>query len=420
MPEKQNLGIIFWEGHLDISPSIVNLVKLLIKNDFYITCYLRENEHSKAIDFEGEDCLQIVEFPNDSSLKNALNISAPKNELKRESEIKSNSGFVKRIRNKNRKLIKYLKFVLYGYSVFKRKKYKYFFCVDARSLVFGYIIKVFLNSKIKIIYYSLEIRTETEMNSKIDILIKKAERIVNKKATLTITQDYYRLKYLGQINKMAFNSNNSAIIPNGIIGYREITSNGYFKKHFKLASSDILLLSAGGFALENMVREIASSASTWSVHLKLIFHVTSKFVRNGVLFKEVMENSCGKAIISDELFTIKDLAEVVKSAHIGLALYDKSYGGNMLNIVGASGKMILYLHCGVPVIAFRSFPGFTELFDKYQIGILIDSVFEIEDAAQQIMKNYEYYSSNCVRCFNEEFEFEKSFNRMFEKLQENL
>jgi hypothetical protein len=421
MGDRQNVGIIFWEGHLDTSPSIINLIRLLLKNNFQVTCFLKANLHSKALDFKDEQYLRLVEFPDVFSVKKIFHINQSKDKIGNEvigNEVKgkSSNNITKRIKTELKIVLQYLNFILHGYRIFKDNNWNYFFCIDGRSLVLGYFIKLFVSRNIPIIYYSLEIITESEYPSYVNKFIKKLERRINRKSVLTITQDIYRLKYLEQINNIQFNKNNHAIIPNGIIGFSEVAANNYFNDKFNLNESDVIILAAGGFARWNQVREIAKSSFTWNTNLKLIFHVTKKPTSEDILLREVMENSGGKAFISDEFVPFYDLPKIIKSADIGLALYDKNRGGNIFNIVGASGKMILYLYSGLPVIAFEYFPGFKELFSKYPVGVLINNEFEIEAAVGDIMKQYEYYSLNCIECFKNEFEYEKSFDQMLLKL----
>ena len=407
-----NIAVVFWEGHLNISPSILNLILLLEKKEYYIHCYIKYNSFSDVDILDKNENINICKFGK-STKPSSVPVSNIK--IKPTNQVPSKIRKLKyKIAREFKHFLDFIKFLGYCYSHLKHLDSKYLICVDLKSLCVGGILKFIFRRKIEIIYFSLEIRNERDFIYNIDKLFKKLERYFNKKVLCTITQDTYRLDYLSKENHIRFDDKNSIIIPNGYIGKIQYSTSSYLHEKFNLDFSQKLVVSFGGFNLFNMIREIAESSTKWDAQFKLLFHSTTK-VDVAYYYNEVCQLSQNKAIFSDEVLPIDEIYKILNSCYIGLALYDKNMGPNMTNILGASGKMIAYLRCGLPVIAFRDLAGFEQFFKKYQCGILIDHPNDIAEALLLISSNYSFYSSNALKAFELEFEFENAFNQLFEK-----
>ena len=125
--------------------------------------------------------------------------------------------------------------------------------------------------------------------------------------------------------------------------------------------------------------------------------------------------SNNKAYFSILPVPFDQLATITSSAHVGIAFYSKKRGLNHSVIVGASGKMASYFNCGLPVIVL-DLVGFKELFDAYQCGVVIKSPDECGQAITTIMNDYEKYSLNAARCYEEVYEFESHFKKVLDKI----
>jgi glycosyltransferase involved in cell wall biosynthesis len=106
------------------------------------------------------------------------------------------------------------------------------------------------------------------------------------------------------------------------------------------------------------------------------------------------------------------LDDLIASADIGLAFY-RPIDLNYLNM--ASGKLLHYLKCGLPVIA-TDFPNLRQILEENHCGICVPDENGIVEAARQILGNHDFWSANAARCFQEKFEFERSFDAVIEHI----
>jgi glycosyltransferase involved in cell wall biosynthesis len=98
---------------------------------------------------------------------------------------------------------------------------------------------------------------------------------------------------------------------------------------------------------------------------------------------------------------MEQLDNLVGSADIGIAWYDHDLLGYRAELLGlAAGKIGRYLKNGLPVIA-RNLPTIKEYLDRYECGICVDRLDEITAAIDTIKNDYERYSKNALRCYEE-------------------
>jgi hypothetical protein len=57
-----------------------------------------------------------------------------------------------------------------------------------------------------------------------------------------------------------------------------------------------------------------------------------------------------------------------------------------------------------------------DLIDKYKCGIVVKTWEEVVPACDLILNNLEFYSINAIKCFNNEFDFNKYFQTFFQNL----
>jgi glycosyltransferase involved in cell wall biosynthesis len=273
-----------------------------------------------------------------------------------------------------------------------------------------------LGRKIPLLYFSLEITFQSDYKLRVQRYIKRLEKLFHRKADFTIIQDKYRLKALMDENKVQAGEESVIIVPNSSMGKYDGPKSRYFRDMFSLADDDVIVLHAGGIGGGYMNTDIAATAADWPGNWKLIFHFSMILPENNPEIEELRVLSKNKALFSFKPVPFDKLAEITSSADIGIVYYSKDRGPNYSLIVGASGKLSNYLRCGLPVIAL-SLPGFKELFDKYNCGVVVDVASENKKAVETILSDYDTYSKNASRCFNEAYEFESHFSRLFPKLK---
>jgi glycosyltransferase involved in cell wall biosynthesis len=121
-----------------------------------------------------------------------------------------------------------------------------------------------------------------------------------------------------------------------------------------------------------------------------------------------------RAVLSPDPIPIADLGRAFASATVGAAIYTNTYHWNQTFVGGASGKMMSYLHAGVPVIMNNS-PGITEIVREFDCGELLSRLDcdEFNDLVRKIADAHERYSLNAERCYNERYEFDQAFGSVF-------
>ena len=106
-----------------------------------------------------------------------------------------------------------------------------------------------------------------------------------------------------------------------------------------------------------------------------------------------------------------DLGRAFGSATVGAAIYSNTFHWNQTFVGGASGKMMSYLHAGVPVIMHDS-PGVTEVIREFVCGEVLSRLDcdEFNSLVRKIASARDRYSENAERCYNQKYEFDQAFS----------
>jgi glycosyltransferase involved in cell wall biosynthesis len=107
--------------------------------------------------------------------------------------------------------------------------------------------------------------------------------------------------------------------------------------------------------------------------------------------------------------------ELVAAADIGVALYHGSIP-NVRYVGKGSGKLNRYLRAAKPVIVDRN--ANLEFVGDYDAGVVISHPCEVPSAISAITENYETFSANARRCFDEQLAFETHWPQVHAALGE--
>ncbi len=109
----------------------------------------------------------------------------------------------------------------------------------------------------------------------------------------------------------------------------------------------------------------------------------------------------------EQILSIDDYTKYLQQFAVGLVWYSPLKEDQANYYIGlSSGKMFKHLSLGQPIIATKC-PGITETVNKYKLGIVIDNISELDDAYEEIMRNYIYYRENVIRIYRNRFDFKK-------------
>ena len=415
----KKITFFFWDGWLDVSPTLLSLLTYCSKNEFEVDFFIRDNN-----DFE----LNSIEYFNSKKIR--FYKIETKNKLTKIFLIFI-SNFESIIRlTKNRVVLKILYQLIYQFKYLSNfielKKFQ--------SKVNRYEIKsnqigIFIDPHIlfscakklkdfdRKFYLSLEILSKSD--SKYDwhnkMLKNKESYLINSKIDLIIIQDEIRLKQLCQTLNLS-KAINSFFLPNSIFKEQNDLKSNFFREKFSLNKNDTVLLAAG------MISEYVSSLEIAKVmgrqvkinNIKTIFHnrIINDFDVDYI--DKIRKFSNEKVFLSLEPVPFNELYKVYSSIDIGLVIYNTKINDlNYTEIGSASGKLFQFIKHGKPVIC-SNLNGLSDIVKKYKLGVVINSLDEITDAVLKIKNNYNFYSESSIYAFNNYFCMENFIEKIFE------
>jgi glycosyltransferase involved in cell wall biosynthesis len=252
----------------------------------------------------------------------------------------------------------------------------------------------------------------TETHTKLT-LGEKLENHFIKNADYVITHDEFHLNFL--VDHLNVEKSKILTLPNGTIGEAKHIQSTFLQKRLKLSDDDILILHSGGVGPWFLCKELASSTDKWPDNWKLVFHASHN-IKNDFYAQEIMAEANKKNILfSLEPVKTDELDILVASANIGIALYSLKELGYRAEFMGlASGKIGNYLKCGVPVITSNI--NSLKYIENYNCGVCVESATDIQEAIEKISINYDAFSENAIRCYNDLWKPNKSFQTILEKI----
>jgi hypothetical protein len=150
--------------------------------------------------------------------------------------------------------------------------------------------------------------------------------------------------------------------------------------------------------------ELEEMVSYWPDDYCLVIHNRSKVQKTLERYLRRLTET-GKIFISAQPVGRKEMCALVSSADFGLAPYkpvpgDLWTGNNLYHLGFASGKISYYALCGLPMLA-RPLPVFEREFSSYKCGKIYRRLAETGALLQEMSRNYEHYSREAVRFYNE-------------------
>ncbi|MDA9962494.1 hypothetical protein N9D63_06375 [Opitutales bacterium] len=435
---NNKIAIIFEEEFLGVYPSLINAITLLSEQNFQIEIWSAERDST---------------FPNPPQFssnvsfhKTHQNFNYDRNQFYRENNFvnsisvshkswksylpESIKVFYRKSRNFFRQNLETLpdqlclfkdkfKFFLVCLRRFTIKKHDVLIAVDEVGMIAAMICVFFKRHETLIVLWSLEIDTGKSpliFHRVIDLLFSFAVNSSN----FVVIQEQTRLDALTLKLGFSFLRQKVCFIPHSPIGRNvaKIKSN-FFHQKFGFSSNDFVILHAGWIHDAMCVDQLAKSSAKWKNKYRLVLHEREFRRIDDPFIQYVIKLSHDKVHLSLKPVSFDRIDEIFSSAQIGIIAYDKRYGPGRENAHKASGKLGHFLKCGVPVVALN-LPGYAEMFDQYKCGMVFEDFNEIEHCIDSILANYDSFSQEAIRCFNEEFEFKKYFSPLLILIRNSL
>jgi glycosyltransferase involved in cell wall biosynthesis len=307
-----------------------------------------------------------------------------------------------------------LEFFIWFWQIFSgglKGNFDFIFGVDPIGIIIGSILGQVKRTPIA--YINLEIYLEKDITNCLIRMMKKPENYFSQRAAFCVVQDEQRAELLVEANKVE--REKIVLMPNAPLGPAFRGKSTFLRDRLAIDKDKIVLLHAGTLADWTATPELIGAANDWPEEYLLVLHSRKK--RSEIEIN--LENLPESVLLSDQPVEYNQLDALFSSADIGLVLYrilgNDWYGDNM-NFVGlSSGKLAQCLLVGLPVIV-SDLPGLKELIEKYSCGVAVKDSGEVSQAASKILKNYNDFSENANRCFNEVFALQNYFDEILVRM----
>jgi len=397
----KSCSIFFYEGWLNIAPTVINLASLLVKSGYEVVIYTRATEYLRPTHLDPRIEVvylrQHIEFEKFVELLPKLKLSflAPTIML----VLFALQVLIYRLKHHS---VKAARSISIG--------------IDTNGAILALIESYF--TKGNLVYLSLELNYE-KYSFYFYKLRAILDRLVYRRSVCVLIQDEDRLKIIGEY--AGYEHTQVFYMPNSISSHNPYPQSNlsentnFFQEKFSLDESKYpyLILQAG--LIDDVVfsSELATAFEAIDKGFALIFHAAKQRDWNEPYMRMLREVNSTNLYLSLDPLPYEQIDRVFRAATIGLAFY-RGVDDNFSKIAKASGKLSGYLKYGKPVL-MSDLQSLSQLNEKYQFGIIIKdptSSAEIEQAIDLIVSNYDFYSSNALLCYEREFDFDtqsKSF-----------
>ena len=300
-----------------------------------------------------------------------------------------------------------------NYKVFHRK-YDAVIAVDNWGLLYSFLIPKKTKKTIYLVLHIFSVREILRKRNYIYYILKIIEIKLVRKTKAVIIQDVYRQKLFMTENNLKARDVQFYILPNSHRGKINSTKGEYYNELFHINRSEKIVLLAGSIETWAFPEFLIDCTKNQDNRIyKSVIQSRTQIHKDDTYVINLKKNANDDVYFALNPVAIDKLDSAISSAHIGCAFYQSSTEVNHSILGAASGKMLAYLKNGLPIIMFHS-PGVTELIEKYQCGKLLSSMnpLEFNTCVQEILDNYELYSTNAYLCFKENFDFDNSFKNI--------
>ena len=300
---------------------------------------------------------------------------------------------------------------LLAHQKFRKHHYDFVIGIDTMGLIVGNCA-VWPRDKnnVKLVYWSLEISFMRDLTARLDRILKWLERMFARHVDMIIVQDVEREALLHEENKTV--GVPTKFIPNGALGFPNWKKESFLHKLLGIDQKTQIVLHAGVISDQVRSLELAASARMLPENYILVFHEREKRNKNDPYLEQIRHVAGDQLRLSLNPVPLDMLDRVFASARIGVVLYSQQHGDNFSSVSFASGKLSYFLRNGVPVVVSDS-PGFRRIIEQYRCGVIVDDLADIADMIRIIDSDYEKYSRNAMKCFDDTFEFGRKFDDAF-------
>lgn len=391
--QRKRAAVFFVEGYLSVQPSVIGAATELAKRGYDIDLFYMRPTFTVP-EFNLPAAIRLREYS-----RRKLNFT------KLTQRISRVSWRVSEFVRKSEPLINhFIKFA--GFVWFCRRRTREVDVAIAFDMTGLVVMTIAVPRKVPFIYWSLEIKLLSELNTLGSILQKRLEMRRLKAARAVVVQSCERAELLVRDSGCA--KERFTIVPNSPPGPRpEDLPRDFFTRRFNIPPTATIVLCAGMIGPRVHSREIAAASTSWPPNFVLVFH---ERLKNPSGYLRSLQAAGGSRVFLSLDPVPFDFVDVVFSgAHIGIVSYapvDLNFGTTLMS----SGRLSYYLRNGLPVVVVtRSPPPFMK---RWMCGLCVADIGEIGQALIEIAANYSRFSEQAKRCYDEIFDFGRAFDRL--------
>lgn len=289
-------------------------------------------------------------------------------------------------------------------------------CIDSNTLISSFIFNKLFNTNIKLVFWSLEVTCYNDLNL-FDRSLNNLELHALGTTKIIISQSVERLGLISNLKNLDRCNFTTFFVPHSRLKNNNLDRNYFFNNLFNLEKNSTILLHLGWIHDVMDSYNVAKSTTHWKSNLKLVFHERSQRSTTESYIKKITSINSSSIHLSLNPVPYDELGELISSCDIGMVVYKpQDYGSSWENIAKASGKLADYLSFGKPVIC-SNIPDLKALVSNYNCGLIFNELEELPSLVNKINDSYSMYSNNALKCFNEQFEFSKSFLPLIRSLK---
>jgi glycosyltransferase involved in cell wall biosynthesis len=392
-------SILFFDGYLGVSPTVLNLSHVLSEDGYAVTVYATRNpfpaprdigENSKVTYFR-----RLADLPGGSLAKRALE--------------RTRLGW----------LVSVIELGLYAVQSTSAHSTRrggvgssggFGIGIDANGVITAWLIRLLSHTPYACL--SLEIGPSRAFSS-VASIVRLLERRAYRGAAVVIVQDEERFQAL--TSYMRYRHPHVELLPNSPLKSSSramnIPSEDFLRQRCAIPIETFpeIILQAGMIDDAVFSEELARSFATIDDGCALVYHERQQRDLADPYLVRLLEINPVNLFLSLDPVPMEDLDRVYASATVGVAFY-KTLDPNFSLISSASGKLGYYLKHAKPVIVHGS-PSLGRFVEERDIGIVVcdaTSPGEIKDALGQIRRDYARYSRNARAVYEAEFDFERT------------
>ncbi len=298
---------------------------------------------------------------------------------------------------------------LFSSNLLKVKNKKLIFAFEPRDAI-ACSFASFFNKHCKYIYYNLEIQEYdfSSNESKLLKFLKMASQVIRKKLETLYSQNAYALVIQDKVRleilkKHGISNSKYYFIPNSYMSENIECSK---VKHKDKGD----LLYCGGlekWSISSMIDSLPRMES-----LRLTFSGWSR--DNYLSTVEQKLQSLGVKVYKQKL-SLEDYKELIRNYDVGLVWYSDLSSDNVRYMGRSSGKYFMFLSQGKPVIV-QNLPGLADDVKQYSLGVVLESLDQLNEAMKEIMENYADYQRNVIKTYKDVYAYENASKTFFNEI----